>query len=939
MKNKHTPDFASTMAFKPGLWTQWLIVVLCLLWPLVPMAADSNEYLRDAQAYLDKGEINAAVIQLKNALLVDPDNKKARLLLGKAYIQQKDGLSAEKELLRAQELGAVREAVLVPLGRALLMTGQHDKLLQTITREAGDSEALQIDILLLQGQAYLTTGKLAMADEKFSAALELQPGAADALLGQARIAYQNQNTGGATDLVNQALSSEPKNTDAWTLKGELLRRVDQPQEAATALGKAIELDPGNVTARVGRATVRLALGEPDQANADIDWLLETHPGLYLSHYLKALRQYQQQQLEPAQESVQLALKQAPGYLPSQLLAGTIAYQQGQLNQAEQHLRIYWSSDPGNRQAAKLLAVTLLKLKQPAKAIEVLEPGLPSASEDAQYLSLLGSAYMSQGDTAKGLEYLEQAAALAPDVASIRAQLAIGQLLGGDVDQGASELQSAVNLDQDLLQADILLVIVYLKRKDFDQALMATEILTEKMPNSPVPLNLKGAALLGKKDSAAAKQTLEAALKLQPEFLPAHLNLAQVELMDGNTVAAEARYKTVLSHDEGNLRALVALATLANRRGSGNASEQWLKQARTHHPHEVEPALLLLAHYLRQGKQERALDIARELAIAHPRHPIVLRAVAQTHVQAGDYETVASTLRSLVEASPQSAEARYLLGVAQLKLNQAGDARISLSQAIGLQPDYPAAQLALARIDISEQEYDAALDLATDLGQAHTDASFADELRGDVAAARQAPTEASEAYALAYRKTASAQLARKLYQSHLQTGDTESALAALERWLEAHPEDVSTRSLLAQALISAGRHPQAIDEYLVVIEHQPANVTALNNIAWLYQEQGNYPQGVKYAERAHQLVPNRPEVIDTLGWLLVLNGETNRGLVLLQEARIKAPHIPDIRYHLAVALEKAGRREEARKELNRLLKSNKTFPERDKAEALHDQLGG
>ena len=81
------------------------------------------------------------------------------------------------------------------------------------------------------------------------------------------------------------------------------------------------------------------------------------------------------------------------------------------------------------------------------------------------------------------------------------------------------------------------------------------------------------------------------------------------------------------------------------------------------------------------------------------------------------------------------------------------------------------------------------------------------------------------------------------------------------------------------------------------------------------------------------------MIDTLGWLLVLNGESNRGLVLLQEARIKAPHIPDIQYHLAVALEKVGRKDEARKELNRLLKSNKAFPERDKAEALHDQLGG
>ena len=62
-------------------------------------------------------------------------------------------------------------------------------------------------------------------------------------------------------------------------------------------------------------------------------------------------------------------------------------------------------------------------------------------------------------------------------------------------------------------------------------------------------------------------------------------------------------------------------------------------------------------------------------------------------------------------------------------------------------------------------------------------------------------------------------------------------------------------------------------------------------------------------------------------------------VLLQEAAVMAPHQPDIRYHMTEALVKAGRRDEARKELDRLLKSSKTFPERNDAEALRRQLGG
>lgn len=938
MNTRHVFEFVMMLAARPRWLTQGLLAGLCLSWSLLALATDSADYLRDAQAYIDKGEVSAAVIQLKNALLADPSNREARLLLGQTYLKQNDGLSAEKELRRAQELGAAREDVLAPLGRALLMTGQNGKVLQEINPESGDSDALRLDILVLQGQAYLATGKLAMAGEQFSRALELNPASAEALLGKARLAHHNQDTAAAAKLIEQALAGEPDNSDAWTLKGELLRQAGQQQEALAAFQKAIATEPDNVAARVGRATMLLTLGKTDQATAEIDGLLKTYPGLYLAHYLKALLLFQQQQLGAAQESVQLALKQAPSHLPSHLLAGTIAYQQGDLNQAEQQLRIYLSGAPGNKQATKLLAATLLKLKQPDKAIEVLEPGVSSASKDAQYLSLLGSAYLSEGNTAKGMHYLEQAAAIAPDVAGIRAQLAIGQLAQGDVEQGISELKSAVDLGQGLVQADVLLVIVYLKHKDFDQALSAADALAKKMPESPIPLNLKGAALLGKNDREGARAAFEAALTSQPTFIPAQLNLAQLALMDGDAAAAETRYRNVLSVDEGNLSALLALASLAERNGQGEQTAQWLKQAHDQHPEAIQPALLLVQRYLQQNETTRALDLAGELAVAHPREPLVLRTLAQVRLKAGKEKAALDTLRTLVEVQPQSPEDHYLLAMVQVQQKETAAARINLEKAIQLQADYPAAQSLLGRLAIADKDYAGALAIAADLAKAHPEAAYGDELKGDVDTARQEYPQAADAFRLAYGKAGSASLAKKLYSTRLRLGETESALEALRQWLVAHPEDVTIRSLLAQALQNAGEPAKAIEEYRKLLDYDADNVTALNNLAWLYQEKNN-PEGVHYAERAYQLVPNRPEVIDTLGWLLVQTGDTNRGLVLLQEAAMKAPHLPEIRYHMAAALAKAGRREEARKELDRLLKSSKTFPERDKAETLRKQLNG
>jgi len=159
---------------------------------------------------------------------------------------------------------------------------------------------------------------------------------------------------------------------------------------------------------------------------------------------------------------------------------------------------------------------------------------------------------------------------------------------------------------------------------------------------------------------------------------------------------------------------------------------------------------------------------------------------------------------------------------------------------------------------------------------------------------------------------------------------------LAQWLAEHPDDVPMRMVLAGAYQGEGKHKEAAGHYEQVIKRQPNNVVALNNLAWLYQEQGN-AKALDYAERAYAQAPDKPEIIDTLGWLLVQNGKTERGLVLLQEAASKAPHIPEIRYHMAVGLHKAGRDEEARKELKRVLQKNPDFADADKAKALVERL--
>jgi Tfp pilus assembly protein PilF len=125
-------------------------------------------------------------------------------------------------------------------------------------------------------------------------------------------------------------------------------------------------------------------------------------------------------------------------------------------------------------------------------------------------------------------------------------------------------------------------------------------------------------------------------------------------------------------------------------------------------------------------------------------------------------------------------------------------------------------------------------------------------------------------------------------------------------------------------------------YESVLQKDPKNVLALNNLGSIYQ-QGKDPRALKYFEQARQLMPRNSAIADNVGWLLVEQGNTARGVEVLREAMMLAPQNPQIRYHLAVALAKSGDEQRAMEELERVLGLGEKFAQREDARVLLNQL--
>ena len=143
--------------------------------------------------------------------------------------------------------------------------------------------------------------------------------------------------------------------------------------------------------------------------------------------------------------------------------------------------------------------------------------------------------------------------------------------------------------------------------------------------------------------------------------------------------------------------------------------------------------------------------------------------------------------------------------------------------------------------------------------------------------------------------------------------------------------------MAEIDLSLRNYDTALKVFEQLAGERNSDPIVLNNLAWLYQRKGD-PRARQVAERAYRIAPI-PAIADTLGWLLTLQGGAATGVTYLTEASNAMPANPDVQYHLAVALEKTGKADDARAILQRIVKLSTDFDSKEDAKQLLAQLGG
>ncbi len=883
------------------------------------------EHLARAESAREEGDRRTAVIELKNALRQNPRNIEARRLLGEIYVEMGDGAAAEKELKKAVELGLAREAVALPLARALRLQNKYEELLTDIPLPSTLGEDQLAWLYTYRGDAWLSLGKIDKAETNYQKALALVAEFPPAELGLAHINLTRGDTNTAERIITDVLKRNTQEALAWRLQALIEQNRNHLEKAEAAYSRAIEY-AGTLPDHVQRALIRLRLGRIQEAKEDLKTLESQAPEHYLTHYVNGLIALAERRYEDSQHALEEALNANPNHPESQYFLGIAHQAQGHVEQADRLISKIVATYPHSINARQALALIKLQQKQFDQAKKVLQPILQVQPNDPTSLQLIATAEMELGNHEAAIQYLQRLFESDPESEEYARALGYGYLAIGKESESIPILRQVLEKDPDSLPAVVGLAFAYLREGNVDAATPLIDRIGSLAPDSVLYYSFQGFLHLARHDPKTAKSYFRQGLEKHPANPELVHSLAQLALRENDAEKAKRLYQQALEKHPNHLLTRLRLAHLAKTLGDWDLFVSQLQAAHRNHPKAPEPVLALAHHYIKTGQPDRAQTLLNEILDKHSDNPTVIDLLAQAQLAAEQPARALETAKHLVQLLPDAPHAYHLLAQAYSALRNFPQAQQAIWKALEKDPNYLPSQVALVRLLLYQGKSSEAKRRLNHLLAAHPDNRWVLETAGWAALGTGELKKAVGFFRTLAERHPSSENTANLAGALWRAGQREEALQVLERWNSQHPKDNRIRYLRVGFHIDRQEKGQAIRLLEELLRHQPDHVLALNDLAWLITDTD--PKRAKaLMAKAVELAPKATAIRDSQAMLLLEQGYTDKALDILRSLATIDQN-PEIRYHLIQALVKKGEFDEAKRLADELEKVSPRF---------HDEL--
>jgi tetratricopeptide (TPR) repeat protein len=912
------------------------LLVLCLLVLLHGCAKEDPEhYVQEGKSLVEKGDLEGARVQFKNAIQIDP--KRAAAYYEIALLDEKK-----------QD-----------------WKGMFGNLLETVSIDPS-----HLDANIKLGQFYLLSGQTDKAMEQAKQALQLAPDHAGASLLDASVKFRMNNKNEALQVVNAVLARDPKLADAIGLKASILAADKNYSDAISVLLPGIEHDPGNIGLRILKIRLQIDSKDFDAAIRDYEALLAQHPedADLRTSYVNLLSQLgrldlaettlrdfiksfpdnidfklkffdlmARRNVDEAEKSLKQFIAELPkdARLKFRLADFYIARQR--YDDAETTLEVLVREDAKGKDglAAKVkLAEIAAARKDTTKLATLTEDVLSIDANNSDALLLRAGLRIDRKDADGAISDLRIVLRDRPNSEHALLLMAQASLQKGETEIAESQWRKVLEMNPGNMGAVVPLANHLMKRGDSTRAEELLNKAAKALPKNPAPLEMLIQVMAAKKDWEGARAALERLESMPQAPLSAKYWEGFLAASAGNMNAAVKHYQDLLAVKPDHLQTLAALTQIHESNGNRAELITYLKAFTASHPQisqardilvsahiaerqwdQAEKILrasidkapddtnlkLRLVNVIEPQSESRAESTLKEFVNSHPKEPRLKFRLAGFYAGRKLHADATALLKEIVAANPggkEASEARLKMAELALSQNELSTAESALAEILGQEPEHVDALMMRASLRVAEKNYPAALD--------------------DLAAVLKTRPDFDRASLM----TA---------QVHLLQGATDKAEESWRKILQTQPGNLAALGPLTGQLIKRAAWTQAEEAVSAAIKSAPGNAQVHELQIQLRLARKDWAG----AEEAITELKKLPKIDQAAKlWsatLATAQGQHEAAIALYKEALANKPDAPDVLSALSQAYLAAGKADEQAAYFKSFVQKNPNV------DAAHDAL--
>lgn len=866
-----------------------------------------EEYLTSAKVSLENGDINAAIINLKNILQLDANHSEGRFLLGKLYVKQGDWIRAEKELKRAYETGFESEEVIPLLAKVYYHLNNQAALTILLENNPKVNDGVQVVIKTFLAMTYVTKGDYEQGKIFFQDVIETNLVTDYTQLSLAWKHGMDRNIEQALNVIDQILAKNKVFAEAIAYQGYLYYSLQDMDKAAQSFGEYLEIHPKDSETRIMYGLALAGASNYEAAEKQADFLLKISKYHGHLNQIKAQARFAAKDFIKAKEFADLAVRGNGDLVIARIVAGISAYQLAQPELAYMNLNAIKNQLTFDHPAKRLLVALRFQLGYEKEIFTDLSEA--SIEEvDAELFTSSARELFRLGKAEEADFLLAKVSEKEPDNADIYYQQGILKLLNND-ESATKFFELALTRNPELDSALTMLVIKHLRSGKFDQAL---EVAYRIKDNKPELSNtLQGVIFKEQGDMESAKNAFEMVLAINESNAGVLFKLGEIAEQKNDIASAIDYYQKALKVDMKITLAVSAILKHAREEKYQENIGGFFADRMKSNNADVFSSLAFAGYQVIQNDLPAALTIVDQGLLVEPKNIKLLMLKGKIHANLKEYDKALSQFDKAFEQNPNNVTPK----IAKAKVSKLqGDLNSAIreqKEALDIYPNSLGLALNLVKLHIENRDLKAATKVISNIKSLKQTHIGIDRLEGKIAFHEGDFIKADKLLRKVYLQQKSEAVLLELVTTLQMLNRNNEALEIINELDELSKNPLPLDVLLKQAELNEKEYPlKAIEIYEFIAKRTGQNFVMLNNIAMLYMELGEVDKALSYAETAHKKAPDATAIQNTYGLILLEAHKNSEALKYLEQAYQANEENVTYRIHYAQALSVNNRKKEA-----------------------------